>query len=381
MIRLPKLAPRYGHKSHNKGSLVEADIECQVGSRELVISWSLSESSSILQRHGSITIGYPFEIDSTLTSLGNLIGVCAVVQFLGQDFQATVVRVKQPMDHDYFDLAQQICGTQARISATISSQKLRKTALPLGGGGLLMGGGIESTFAAMRLRDLQPVLIQICGPDWMNSDYSTYSNKERLENEFARNLGCTIVRVQTDLKRAFNSLDDLDEQINRLFTGAFFYYSAVPIARMSLQFLVKSSELEEALNFSTFDNSLNPRVWASTLRLPHWPIALSPFSMFPKIFMLAEIMSGIGKDYFSSCLVNSPKRWCGDCSKCSRVDEMLRTLSLHPSEVGLVMDGKKRARSVGYKKNYQFFNDVWTFLNKASAKPNRPRTRYLSLGI
>lgn len=356
-------------------------LNCTVSENCIRIQWDLSQPSKVLLQQAKVTVSYPFHVNSKGVSLGNLIGSTILGRFLSAEFETVEVTLVASSSEGVGRLIESAVPSNVSIFGDFSESETFSS--PIGGRvGLLLGGGIESTFAAMRLKDQQPVLLQVQGPHWMNADYAKFKHKEELEDQFAEALGCELVRVYTDIKRAFLDQEDLDEQINRIVTGLLFYFLCLPVSDVKgLSFIVKSSELEEALNFSEFDKSLNPRDWASPIRQTNWPIALSPFSSFPKIFMLEEILGNLGREFFSSCLNNSEARWCGICSKCVRVHQMCQVIGFDPAEIDLAVKTPKPSLESGYKQNYRLFNELWLLLNQGGSKRKGPRKWNVNFGL
>lgn len=337
-------------------------LDVEISNSEAHVTFSLAHNDGFFARSGRLEICYQSPLNVEAEDAPG-IAISALVPHQLSRFNH--VNVVTP-------LAVSICGIknrdQERVSFNGSPNIQRgpnftvdsKTVVDKRGTangprhGLLFGGGIESSFAAMVLQKLDPVLISVTGPNWMNNDYSKFPLKRDLENLMTTNTGLTLVRVSTNLKNLILSSHQVDETLNSHTTGGFLYSLSIPVSRhFGIGFLHKSSELEEALNFSQFDGSLNPRSYA-LLQTPNGgPFPLSSFNAFPKVAMLSHLLRSPWRDYFYSCLNNTSERWCGECSKCARTAAMIESLG-YPLEIaGLSPMRRSWPREKGYKKWYR----------------------------
>jgi 7-cyano-7-deazaguanine synthase in queuosine biosynthesis len=147
--------------------------------------------------------------------------------------------------------------------------------------------------------------------------------------------------------------------MNKWSTGFLFYFLALPIAgHFGLEVLMKSSELEEALNFSDYDMSLNPRtVPAISFPAKNMPIILPAYNGHSKIQMFEELTSGNFIDYLYSCLKNTDKRWCGKCGKCVRISKYCEILGFDKSLIGMQEGIKGKREKSPISRNYWMIMD------------------------
>ena len=198
--------------------------------------------------------------------------------------------------------------------------------------GLLFGGGVESTFALSKLYSRKPILISVISQGWMNNNLPVYTVKRNLEDELVSAFGLQLQRVTSN---AFSLLKKPDLYKNYYTTGFLFYWHSLPICRQfSVHTVYKASELEEALNFEGQDLSLHPR-FLKNIEFGNEPLFLPLYNCYSKIQMLAELAKTPFIKYIYSCLNNTDRKWCGQCSKCYRISEFCHRLGIEKALIGM----------------------------------------------
>ena len=223
--------------------------------------------------------------------------------------------------------------------------------------GIYFGGGVESLFALSNLYHKNPILISIVGENWMNNDINNAKIKFQLEEELIRTYGLNIQRIKTNIRSLINRNE---EYVNKYVTGPLFYFLALPVAeRYRIGFLIKSSELEEALNFSDYDLSLNPRsVYKISIKSKNFPIFVALNNQFSKIQMFEELSKTPFIKYLYSCFKNTDKRWCGECSKCFRISEYCERIGLDRRVIGM------QEGIVGVREKSPLARNYWIMMDK-----------------
>lgn len=230
---------------------------------------------------------------------------------------------------------------KSRSPDVMGLPKLSRTSARVG---LLFGGGVESMFALSQLVETNPLAISITGPGWMNNDESAYGIKKSLEDELVSRQGVDLARVTSN---AFITIQRDDLYRNRYATGLLFYWAAGALCfHEGISLVFKSSELEEALNFSDYDLSLSP-VFQSHIWFPGLTNIMAVYNGFPKITMLARLKETAFLPYVYSCYFNTAERWCGRCSKCYRISEFCERLDIARDRIGMP-EGFLGLRETGY---------------------------------
>jgi hypothetical protein len=197
---------------------------------------------------------------------------------------------------------------------------------------LLFGGGVESLFALMRLKDTQPLLVSLAGPRFMNNDEDGNRVKLDLERRLLVEHGFKVNRVVTNVRDLFLSRDD--SIFNRYETGAWFYHFLRPLLMScGVQLLLKSAEFEEANLDINYDTSLHARVVPEIA--DGLPVFSPVFNGYSKAEMFLKLSSSPFFDFVFSCHQPGEGRWCGKCSKCGRIAEYGRRFGVDVRRIGL----------------------------------------------
>lgn len=228
--------------------------------------------------------------------------------------------------------------------------------------GLLFGGGVESVFALSMLKDFDIDLISIIGKGWMNNDAESdgYAIKKNVEAALVQEQKVRLSRIETNARSLLNA-DDLC--FNRYISGLLFYFLSLPFClQNAINILYKSSEQEEAMNFTDHDLSLRAPI-IPYLSFPSHTLFLPIFNSFPKILMLNELRYTPFLKYVYSCFHNKKQRWCGECSKCGRISAFFERLGIDKKIVGM-QDGIISIREDGPITKY-----YWEFMDKLFPLP------------
>lgn len=201
---------------------------------------------------------------------------------------------------------------------------------------ILFGGGVESLFGVSQLIHHRPILIAITGEQFMNSDYNRNSIKQDIQSKFEKKTGLSILNIETNIRK-ISQVDDLT--MNEYATGAWMYFYALPLLRkFDAGYLLKVSEYEEASIFWDYDKSINARFLQYIPDGPSQPSFLPMFNAYSKIQMFDVLSRTSFFEYIYSCLHNTERRWCGECSKCRRIAEYCRRLNIDPARIGMPLD-------------------------------------------
>jgi hypothetical protein len=200
--------------------------------------------------------------------------------------------------------------------------------------GLFFGGGVESLALLRLILHVEPYLMTVEGPAFMNSDYAHASIKAKLQQKLAERYGLAFLRVWTDARTLFPATD---EYVNKYITGSLFYYTLLPLMRrhgVGVSYL--GCELEYALYELPFNLSLHARFTHKVSRAPNPPL-LSPLNALPKVDLLDDLYRGDPElcSFLYSCFQNTALRWCGVCGKCKRISAYCEAIGIPRSLIGM----------------------------------------------
>jgi FkbM family methyltransferase len=199
---------------------------------------------------------------------------------------------------------------------------------------LLFGGGVESLFALMKLAPVNPLLVALDGPRFLNNDPQNRV-KLALEELLWASRGFRVHRVTTNVRDLFVTEDD--SILNRLCTGAWLYHFLRPLLNSrGVALLFKSSEWEEAQLPIEYDTSLHARRVNDVG--PENPILMPIFNSYSKAEMFLNLADSPFLDFLFSCPAPGAGRWCGACAKCGRIAEYARRFGVSVERIGLPAD-------------------------------------------
>ena len=190
----------------------------------------------------------------------------------------------------------------------------------------------------------------------MNNDINNAKIKFQLEEELIKNYKLNMQRIKTNARSIINRND---EYVNKYVSGSLFYFLALPVAdKYKISILFQTHELEEALNFSSYDYSLNPRMMPKIQLKGKYPLFLPLYTSHSKIQMFKELSKTPFIKYLYSCFRNTDKRWCGECSKCFRISEYCERIGLDRKVIGM------QEGIVGVRETSPVTKNYWIIMDK-----------------
>jgi len=222
--------------------------------------------------------------------------------------------------------------------------------------GLFFGGGVESSFSLSNIYHKNPILISIVGKNWMNNDIDEAEIKFQLEESLIRDYNLNMQRIKTNAR---SIIKRNDEYVNKYVSGSLFYFLALPVAdKYGILILFQTHELEYALNFSSYDYSMCPRMMQKIQLREMYPLFLPLYTSHSKIQMFEELSKTPFIKYLYSCFRNTDKRWCGECSKCFRISEYCERIGLDRKAIGMQED------IVGVRETSHLAKNYWIMMDK-----------------
>lgn len=286
-----------------------------------------------------LTISYPSEIsDYKFHCLNAFIGT--VVAGLAAETPKICIKIPFRLDkrmYEYWENTFKLLKIDTQIQWEEGEEYLDYPVFENKGRlGLLFGGGVESTFALSKTISASPVLFSLEGAEWMNNnkDSANVSIKETITNELVEKYNLQLIRIDVNAAYLCNRLELF---VNKYISGLMFYFISLPVMQeLGINILIKSSEMEEALNFSDHDLSLNPRITSEiSPKFENFPFHFPFFNAFSKVQMFDELSKTDFLEFVYSCYHNSGQRWCGKCSKCFRISEYCERLGIPKSRIGI----------------------------------------------
>lgn len=240
---------------------------------------------------------------------------------------------------------------------------------------LLFGGGMESLLCLARFkeRNIKPVLVSFCGPNWNGSIEEKNPHKFELDAQVARDLGLENFKIRTSFREVFRSHDAFWQGLLaggawNIMTSAVFslllFTFIWPVAdRLGIKTVVGGNEKEDNIGafFYSFSEAaalflkgLHPDLGFELHLTDLWKaeIARELFTQHPDMLK-----------YQYSCLSNERERWCHCCEKCFRNYLFYKTYNVDPSASGLDEARIKRNLS------NLIWQGRWVYLSRDPAAP------------
>jgi hypothetical protein len=313
--------------------------EYEPATGRLLLSWNVAAGVDVGLTRDRLEIRFsPVIEDVTDAEVADIFCGCLLphLALRGPELVVNGLRGMTPARRDFWLWYLNELGIVADVSLDApASERAANPALPAPHRtGLYFGGGVESLSLLRIILHSNPYLMTVDGPAWMNSDYDRSSIKGAIQQDLARRYGLEYLRIWTDARTLF---PDGDEYVNKYITGSLFYYTLLPLMRRhAVGTCYLACELEYALYELPFDLSLHSRFVHKVSRAPDPPL-LSPLNALPKIDLLDDLYRGDPElcSYLYSCLLNSERRWCGECGKCRRISAYCEAIGLPLALIGM----------------------------------------------
>lgn len=346
---------------------------------KIIVEWTSDKSNKFLKDE-NLEVAYDFEIQNRDFYLFNIFVSTIILCYAFEENEIELITPFKLSEliKDYWNDSLKNLNLQTKLIWTEKNDFLAKepTFNSIGRLGLLFGGGVESTFALSQIFHHKPILLSIEGAEWMNNNTSSngVDIKKDLELKISSNYDLKFAYISTNA-RSLILKDDIF--VNHYITGYLFYHLTLPVTQYyEISTIIKSSEMEEALNFSNHDLSLNPRFTPKiSPKLPNYPLNIPYFNAYSKVQMFEELSKNGFLEYIYSCYYNSGQRWCGKCSKCFRISEYCERLGIDKRRINMQEGIIGIAEKGNIGKNY------WEIMDKLYGKTKYGRYSIMKLQV
>lgn len=349
--------------------------EYEPATGRLLLSWNVAAGVDVGLTRDRLEIRFsPVIEDVTDAEVADIFCGCLLphLALRGPELVVNGLRGMTPARRDFWLWYLNELGIVADVSLDApASERAANPALPAPHRtGLFFGGGVESLSLLRIILHSNPYLMTVDGPAWMNSDYDQSSIKVKIQEGMTRRYGLEYLRAWTDARTLY---PEGDIYVNKYITGSLFYYLLLPIMRrVGVGVCYLASELEYGLCDLPYDLSIHPRFIHKVSREPDPPF-LSPLNANPKVDLLDDLYRGNPElcSYLYSCLLNSEKRWCGECGKCRRVSAFCEAIGIPLSLIGM-QEGISHEPETDSKERARFWESLRQYRERKQGVPPEP---------